>query len=88
MRSAALVTARISRTVEMEAGDVHLLRRHILNEALSPQYFRAGVQRSKRRYPVRLHRPRLLVRHLEGEVRPWESRSAFMADLYDPWGAE
>lgn len=83
MRSAALITAQISRAVEMEAGDVHLLRRHILNEALSPRFFRAGVHRSTRRYPRATPAPRLLLAHLESEPRPWESREAWLGSMWD-----
>ena len=55
-------------------------RRAVLNAALTPR-------RSGRRPRTRLHRPRLILRHLEHEPRPWESRDALAEELFDRWAA-
>ena len=84
---AALIRERFG-TVHQLAAEAHAVtredddalrawRRHVLQQAM-PGATRRGPR-------TRLHRPRLIHRHLEREERPWESREAWLADLWDGW---
>ncbi len=75
---AALAAERFPSVAQLEA-EVIAQRRRVLNDALLP----GRPFRGRRQMRTRLHRPRLLVRHLEGEPRPWESREAWMDEMCD-----
>lgn len=81
---ADLVRERFGTVAQLAAEDwaVIVWRRRVLERAM------LGARPSPRHaLRTRLHRPRLLVRHLEGVTPPWGSREAWADDMFDRWAA-